>query len=114
MVLGDGRSHLTALIVPNGDVLLAELKKRGLDAAGQDDVLTRPDVLGLFAARIEQRLSDVSPHEQVRKFTLLAMPFSIEAGELTPKLSLRRQQIMARYADAIETMYAKASPCAPA
>ena len=61
--------------------------------------------LAIFRSHIDERLASVSPHEQVRKFTLLARPFSIEAGELTPKLSLRRQTITANYAALIEAMY---------
>ena len=61
----------------------------------------------IYQQRIAERLANVSPHEQVRKFTLLAKPFSIEAGELTPKLSLRRKQIGEHYSREIEAMYAR-------
>lgn len=112
MVIGDGRSFLTALIVPNFDALRTELQRHGMGSLGKEEAVQHPEVRGLVAARIDQRLSCVSPHEQVRKFTLLPEPFSIESGELTPKLSLRRQSILARYAPAIEAMYAKAdAPC---
>jgi long-chain acyl-CoA synthetase len=107
MVIGDGRSYLTALIVPHLDVLRREVETSGREGSHLDQLLTSPAVQALFAAKIDQRLSGVSPHEQVRKFTLLARPFSIEAGELTPKLSLRRQEILAHYASAIEAMYAR-------
>jgi long-chain acyl-CoA synthetase len=105
MVVGDGRSCLAALIVPNADVLSFELKQRGLGNLFPEESLSHPEVLAIYRARIDQRLTSVSPHEQVRKFTLLRSPFSIEAGELTPKLSLRRQTINQRYAAQIEAMY---------
>jgi long-chain acyl-CoA synthetase len=108
MVVGDGRSHLAALIVPNADALESELLRRSI-VASHDEVLRNPKVLALYRSRIDQRLAGVSPHEQVRKFTLLARGFSIEAGELTPKLSLRRQQITAHYAAEIEAMYGRAN-----
>jgi long-chain acyl-CoA synthetase len=107
MVVGDGRSCLGALIVPNTDVLKHQLSQRGLGDLSPDESLSHPEVLALYRARIDQRLTSVSPHEQVRKFTLLRLPFSIEAGELTPKLSLRRQTINQRYAAEIEAMYEK-------
>jgi long-chain acyl-CoA synthetase len=100
MVLGDGRSYLTALIVPNQDAIQREL------AAPSGESLEQAEVHAVFRSRIERRLANVSPHEQVRKFVLLPRPFSIEAGELTPKLSLRRKQIAEHYAAEIEALYA--------
>jgi long-chain acyl-CoA synthetase len=108
MVLGDARSYLAALIVPNTEALQRELMQHGIVAA-DEAALTRPEIIEIYRARIDRRLAGVSPHEQVRKFTLLPRPFSIEAGELTPKLSLRRQQIAARYAAEIAAMYARAN-----
>jgi long-chain acyl-CoA synthetase len=105
MIIGDGRSHLAALIVPNTEVLKFQLSQRGLAGLSPEQALEHPESLALYRSRIDQRLVNVSPHEQVRKFTLLSRPFSIEAGELTPKLSLRRQTIMADYKAQIEAMY---------
>ena len=107
MVVGDGRSHLAALIVPNADVLKAELSERGLATLSHQESLTHPETLALYRSRIDQRLAGVSPHEQVRKFVILPRPFSIDAGELTPKLSLRRQIIISNYKSHIEAMYAQ-------
>jgi long-chain acyl-CoA synthetase len=107
MVVGDGRSHLAALIVPNADVLKAELRQRNLATLSHQESLTHSETLALYRLRIDQRLAGVSPHEQVRKFVLLPRPFSIDAGELTPKLSLRRQIITANYKSHIEAMYAQ-------
>jgi long-chain acyl-CoA synthetase len=106
MIVGDGRSHLGALIVPTADALASELSRRHI-VVPQADALTHSEVLTIYRQRIDQRLAVVSPHEQVRKFMLLARPFSIEAGELTPKLSLRRQQIAIAFATEIEAMYSK-------
>jgi long-chain acyl-CoA synthetase len=94
MVVGDGRSHLGALIFVNQDLVKAELA-RG----------TASDVQTLIRTRIDACLANVSTYEQVRKFVLLPRPLSIEAGELTPKLSLRRQEITAHFAAEIESMY---------
>jgi long-chain acyl-CoA synthetase len=105
LVIGDGRSYLTALIVPNVEVLNKELAQRGVSALALDELLMHAETAALLRSRIDQRLSAVSPHEQVRKFTLLARPFSLEAGEVTPKLSLRRQTIYANFAAEIEAMY---------
>jgi len=106
MVVGDGRPFLAALIVPNLDVLRFQLSQRGLGALSNGEALAHPEVLAIFRARIDHRLSGVSPQEQVGQFALLLRPFSIETGELTAKLSLRRRQIAAHYAAEIDAMYA--------
>jgi long-chain acyl-CoA synthetase len=108
MIVGDGRSHLTALIVPNLEVLRLELSQRGLDGLAAGEALGHPEVIAIFHSHIDQRLANVSHHEQVRRLTLLTRPFSIESGELTPKLSLRRHEIARHFAAEIEAMYAKA------
>ena len=105
LVVGDARSYLTALIVPNPDVLHAEIVAHKIFALTKAQVLRHPRVLALYEERIRERLKSVSPFEQVRKFTLLDRGFTIESGELTPKLTLRRKVIEANFAAKIEAMY---------
>jgi long-chain acyl-CoA synthetase len=104
VVLGDGRSYLTALIVPNRDALTAELRRQGKEIPPAE-MLRHPDVLSLYDERIKGRLACVSQYEQVGKFTLLDRPLSIELGEMTLTLKLRRDAIYKNFADTIEAMY---------
>jgi long-chain acyl-CoA synthetase len=106
MVIGDDRSFLTALIFPNITHVRQQLPSLSADLTDAQALL-QPEVQELFTKRIEQCLTDVSYHEQVRRFTLLERPLSIEKGELTPKLSLRREVIQRHFADEIEQMYEK-------
>jgi long-chain acyl-CoA synthetase len=104
MVVGDGRSYLTALIVPHHERLDEELSSQpGDDADGLR--LQDRQVQQLFQQRIEKCLSCLSHHEQVRRFTLLGRSFTVDRGELTPKLSLRRSVIQQHFAEEIEAMY---------
>lgn len=105
LVIGDDRSYLAALIVPNFENLQAEIVSRGIALTSKDAAFTHPDVLALYEAAIARRLACVSHYEQVRKFTLLARGFTIESGELTPKLSLRRKVIEQSCAAEISAMY---------
>ena len=105
VVIGDDRKYLTALIVPEYSVLDAEILSAGLVIADSRDVLTDSIVLKLIEEHIASRLSGVSHYEQVRKFVLLKQGFSVESGEMTPKLSLRREVIQSNYCDSIEAMY---------
>jgi long-chain acyl-CoA synthetase len=105
MIVGDGRPCLGALIVPNYDTLLAEAARRGLTVTTPEKIMTHREVRALFQERIDARLACVSAAEQVRCFALLPRPFTIEAGELTPKLTLRRKEIAAQYSVEIERLY---------
>lgn len=104
VVIGDGRSYLTALIVPNREALAAELERQKANVP-LVEWLRHPNVLALFEARIKACLRSVSQYEQIGKFTLLERPLSVEQGELTLTLKLRRDVIFQNFADAIEAMY---------
>ena len=105
LVVGDDRPCLAALIVPNPEVLAAEMASRGIAASSRDEALTHPQVLALYQERIRERLKDVSHYEQVQRFALLPRGFTIEEGELTAKLSLRRKVIEQHFAAEIESLY---------
>ena len=105
LVIGDNRSFLTALIVPNPEPLKAEILSRGISVASPAEALVHPQVLALYQECITRCLADVSPYEQVKKFTLLPRGFSLELGEMTAKLSLRRRIIEEHFAAEIEWMY---------
>ncbi|MGE0609787.1 MAG: long-chain fatty acid--CoA ligase [Pirellulales bacterium] len=108
LVVGDGRSYLTALIVMAPEALRQELDRQKMDEMS-DDPCVDPRIVALYQQRINARLAGVSPQEQVRKFTLLSQPFTVESGELTPTLKLRRGIISERHAAAINAMYARAA-----
>ncbi|MCH7751875.1 MAG: long-chain fatty acid--CoA ligase, partial [Planctomycetes bacterium] len=104
-VVGDGQKCLAALIVPNPDALRAEIRRRRLWVWSKRRAVTHPTVRALYRAEIDRLLRAVSDHEQVGPFTILPRAFSIERGELTPKLSLCRRQIAANFAGQIDRMY---------
>ena len=103
LVIGDGRNYLTALIVPNVEQVTAQLS----ETPDPEKLLEQPEVQTLFEKCVEERLMGVSHHEQVRRFCLIDRPFSIEAGEMTAKLSLRRPIIESNFSEQIESMYHK-------
>lgn len=105
LVVGDGRGYLAALIVPNPEPLKAEIIARQIPLRSREEALVHPAVRAIYEERINERLSKVSYYEQVRKFTLIGRGFTIESGEMTPKLSLRRKAIEANFAAEIAAMY---------
>lgn len=105
VVIGDARNFLSALIVPNRDALQAELERRQIHIDSAAAALADPQVSELYQQRISERLAEVSYYEQIGKFVLLDRPLSVERGEMTLTLKLRRQAIQENFKDAIEGMY---------
>jgi long-chain acyl-CoA synthetase len=107
VVFGEGRSFLTALVVPHWDNLRRALTAEGrqVKLESNDRLAQLPIVQELLRARIDRALADVSNWEQIRKFAVLTRPFSVADDELTVSLKLRRSVILTRYRDVIEGLY---------
>ena len=112
-VLGDGRSYLSALIVPQTNRLIEMLVGLRSMASKHSAPLKDPRVGEVYQAEIERKLADLADFEQVRKFALLDRGFTLDRGELTPKMSLRRGTIQRHFHREIEEMYSS-SPSAAA
>jgi len=106
-VVGDGRRFVSALVVPDFPVLEAFAKARGIASSSRAELCKNHEVLALFRERIDARTKNLARHEQVKKFVLLSEPFSIEGGDLTPTLKVRRRGICEKYARLIESLYAQ-------
>ena len=105
-VFADARHFVSALIVPQLETLEAHARQLGLQVHNVSELLAHPAVIKLVEQRLKAVQNELANWEQVRRFTLLAVPFSLENGELTPTLKLRRKVIAARYAREIDAMYA--------
>lgn len=105
-VIGDRRKYVTAIIIPAFEALKEYARKKKIQFKSIDDLIHNSQIVKMLTARIESLQSDLASYEQVKKFTLLPREFSIEAGELTNTLKLRRPVILTRYATQIEAMYA--------
>ena len=104
-VIGDKRNFLTALIVPNFDSLTSFLKNNGSDLKDPNALVDHPDVIELFNSEVEIAMSEFSNYEKIKKFTLLTEPFSIEKGEMTPKMSIVKKVVEQNYSELINKMY---------
>jgi long-chain acyl-CoA synthetase len=104
MVVGDQRNFISAIIVPQAEVLETWAEENGF--AGDLAALCQdPRVIEHLGRAVEGTMASFSRYESVRKFTLVPEEFSQEAGELTPTLKLKRRVLLAKYADLIEKMY---------
>ena len=104
-VIGDKRNFLTALIVPNFDALTSFLKNNGSDLKDPNALVDHSDVIELFNNEVDIAMSEFSNYEKIKKFTLLTEPFSIEKGEMTPKMSIVKKVVEQNYSELINKMY---------
>jgi len=104
-VVGDLRKFVAALIVPSFPALEAEARRLGLEWSSPAELVRRTEMVALVQARVDEVNRELASFEQVKRFALLAEPFVVEAGELTPTLKIRRAAITARYADVITSLY---------
>jgi len=105
VLVGDRRRYCSALIVPDFDALQEYAGTRGIRYTSNDELLNSPEISQLINDDIDALQKDLANFERVRRFTLLKRPFSIEEGELTPSLKVRRKVVEEKYADVIEGMY---------
>jgi long-chain acyl-CoA synthetase len=109
VLIGDRQKFLSALIVPNFEKLETWAMGASVTYRTRQDLVTEPKVLSLIKQAIEILNGD-EPHErQIRAFRLLTEDFSIEGGELTPTLKVKRRVVASKYRDVIDEMYADAA-----
>jgi long-chain acyl-CoA synthetase len=104
VVIGDRRKFLTILVTLDVEAAAQFRQGRGLDRA--TEVHEHPAILGEVQRALDAINEELARVEQVKKFRVLARPFSIEAGELTPTLKVKRGVVARNFAVEIEAMYA--------
>lgn len=104
-VIADQRKFVSALIVPVYGFVKDYAKEKGLEYKDMADLLQHPKVQALFRARIDTLQQQFAHYEQVKRFTLLPEPFSMERSELTNTLKLKRSVVATNYKELIDKMY---------
>lgn len=105
LVVGEKRPFLVALIVPNFDFLKDYAEKNGISFTDQKDLLEKPQVLEIFDTLLRQISRELASHEKVRKYLLVAEAFTVESGNMTPTLKLKRRQIEKIFQEQINELY---------
>lgn len=106
-VIGDQRKFVSALVVPNYELLEQYAKSKNLVYASREEMLKHELIHKLIQAHIEEHQRELASFEKIKRFTLLASPFTMESGALTDTLKLRRRVVNELYAKEIEAMYAE-------
>ena len=114
VVIGNGRHHLVGLVTVIRSRIEPLLEFAEINAAAPDEeFFQQRAVQELVRYEIETYGRDLAPHERIHNFTILPSALSIEGGELTPTLKLRRDSIQSRYAAVIDQLYYTSAEAAP-
>jgi len=105
LVYGDRRPFLVALLTPNLERLLELAREEQINYIAIEDLVAHQRVRQLFAERVAAVNAELPPYESIKAFAILPVDFSIEGGELTATLKLRRKVICEKYQDKIDRLY---------
>jgi len=104
-VIGDGRKFVSALIVPDFNALREYAAENGIAAETEEALAADKLINDMLAERIAKAEHGLAGYERIKRFTILPAPFTMEAGELTNTLKVKRRAVAERYADIIDAMY---------
>jgi long-chain acyl-CoA synthetase len=105
MVVGSERKFVGALIIPAFPSLKDWARKQGIADMPNEQLIKQPKVHDLYRDLVDSYNKFFNHVEQIKKFELLPQEWSIETGEMTPKLSIKRKVVMEKYRDSIEHIY---------
>jgi long-chain acyl-CoA synthetase len=105
VVIGDGRKFPAALIVPHMDALRAYARRQGI-VAEESELVRRPEIVNLIEKEVESLTTDLSQYEKIKAVLLLPSELTVEGGELTPTLKVKRRVVVEKNKEQIERLYA--------
>lgn len=107
IIIGNARKFPSALIVPAFDSLRAYAKSLNIETKDSKELARHPRVIEYFKKKVDEVTRDLAPHEKIKKIALLDQEFSVEGGELTPTLKVRRKFVEDKHRDVINSLYPK-------
>ena len=105
IVVGSERKFVGALIVPSFPNLHEWCRKNNVSISSNDELIRQPKVVELYKDLVESFNKYFSHVEQIKKFELLANEWTVDTGEMTPKMSLKRKVIMEKYREMVDRIY---------
>lgn len=104
VVFGDGMEYCVALIVPNVEAIKHTFKQEGKAIPEDGQFGSNPEVKALIKSEVDRVSKSLANFEMVKKHVILERPFTIEAGELTPTMKVKRKAVKERYASELASM----------
>jgi long-chain acyl-CoA synthetase len=108
VLIGDGRKFPAALIVPAWELIESYTSLKGIEVKSRAELCRHPRIIDLFERQIARLTPELARYEKIKAIALLENEFTIEGGELTPTLKVKRRVINEKYRNVIDEMYARA------
>lgn len=105
VVVGDAKKYLCALLSPDNELMKKKAIELGKSASMIKDLVKEQLILAEIEAELDKINKRLAPVEQIKKFALLPNEFSVESGEFTPTMKVKRKYVNQKYQDQIEKMY---------
>ncbi|MDR2682688.1 MAG: AMP-binding protein, partial [Dysgonamonadaceae bacterium] len=105
IIIGDQKKYVTALIIPDWNETKTYARTSGMTFETEEDLCKHPKIIELFEGRIQAMQNEFANYEQIKRFALLPEPFTIQTGELTNTLKMKRSFIAEKYKEVIDRMY---------
>ncbi|MCB9087404.1 MAG: hypothetical protein H6628_03695 [Calditrichae bacterium] len=105
LVIGDKRKFCSAIIVPTFPELEKYAADHQLEFRSYKDLCDHPQVIEMMQQEIDRVNQQCASHESIKKFILVEQPFSVESGELTPSMKIKRKIVEKNYQDEIDSLY---------
>jgi len=109
VIVGNRRNFPAALVVPNFEALETWARGKGVPFKSREELTQRPEVVALYEQAIEEMTPDLAQFEKIKKIALLPREFTLEAGELTPTLKVKRRVVEEKFKDVIDRLYGGAA-----
>ncbi|MFN3414601.1 MAG: long-chain fatty acid--CoA ligase, partial [Thermoanaerobaculum sp.] len=107
VLFGDRKPYVVALLVPNFEELTHWAQAEGIPTENREALINHPAVVELYQGIVERVNSGLARFETIKKFRLLPEPFTMDGGELTPTLKVKRRVILQRYGHLVDAMYSE-------
>ena len=105
MVVGDKRKYCSAVLVASEESLTKWAEKNDIQFGSYKELVDLPEVKTLIAKEVDKTTKNLASYESIKKFVLATAPFTIETGELTPSLKVKRRVVLEKYNNKIDEMY---------
>jgi len=105
VIIGDKRKYVAALIVPDFERLRAWAKEHSISTIDKQELISDRRIVDVIKADVNRLTRELADYEKVKRIALLAEEFSIDGGELTPTLKVKRRVVEEKYAELIESLY---------
>src|SRR4029453_6975924 len=105
-----GRKHVAALVVPNREHVEAWAREQGVEAGDFERLIEEPRVVAAVRGEVARLTPHLADYERIKGVALLPDEFTVEGGELTPTLKVRRRFVEEKYRDVIDALYRNEKP----